>query len=165
MVRHVHCVRGTRQRGVAAVETALVTSLFLLPLTFGMTELGRAIYQYDALAKSARAAARYLAVRDNPANAAQYVLEARNVAVCGRPACGVGSVPVVPGLTIANVVAKLPDDDGGVRKYISTGYGSLDLVTITISPASAPYSFVSLVPFVVPQIAFGPISVTMSQVF
>ena len=40
----------------------------------------------------------------------------------------------------------------------------LNLVTVTIGGPNAPYTFVSLVPFVVPDIAFGPISVTMKQV-
>jgi hypothetical protein len=40
----------------------------------------------------------------------------------------------------------------------------LNLVTVTIGGPNAPYTFVSLVPFVVPDITFGPISVTMKQV-
>lgn len=155
----------SRERGVAGVEAALVTTFFLFPLTFGMTECGRAIYQYDTLAKSVRAAARYLAAREttDPTLAAQYVLEARNVALCGRPACGNGTTPVLPGLTLNHIVAKLPGDDGGVRGNIPTGYGGLDLVTVTISPAGNSFNFVSAARFVVPNMAFGPISVTMPQ--
>ncbi len=48
-----------QQRGVAAVEFAIVLPILLL-LLLGTAELGRAFYQYDTLVKSIRGAARYL---------------------------------------------------------------------------------------------------------
>ena len=51
-----------RQKGTAIVEFALVLP-FLLLLTFITTEFGRAIWQYNTLAKSVRDAARYLSLQ------------------------------------------------------------------------------------------------------
>lgn len=84
------------QRGVALLEFALVLP-FLLVLTFIVTEFGRAMMQYDTLAKSARQAARYLSVQ----TPGTKIAEARNLVVYGNTA-GTGS-PLVPGLTLANV--------------------------------------------------------------
>ena len=47
-----------KQKGVAAVELALIIGPMLIAF-FGITEIGRALYQYNALVKSARAAVRY----------------------------------------------------------------------------------------------------------
>lgn len=47
------------QRGAAAIEFAFILPLLLVIFT-GMVEFGRAMWHYDALAKSARDAARYL---------------------------------------------------------------------------------------------------------
>lgn len=52
-----------RQRGVAAVELALVI-VFLLLLTAGIVEFGRAFWYYDALTKATRDGARMLSVAD-----------------------------------------------------------------------------------------------------
>ena len=48
-----------RQRGVAAIEFALVIGLLILVLG-GIFEIGRALWQYDALLKATRDGARYL---------------------------------------------------------------------------------------------------------
>ncbi|HJV26053.1 MAG TPA: TadE/TadG family type IV pilus assembly protein [Aromatoleum sp.] len=53
----------TRQRGVAAVELALVI-IFLLLLVAGIVEFGRAFWYYDALTKATRDGARMLSVAD-----------------------------------------------------------------------------------------------------
>lgn len=47
------------QRGAAAIEFAFILPVLLLIFT-GMVEYGRAMWHYDALAKGARDAARYL---------------------------------------------------------------------------------------------------------
>lgn len=49
-----------KQRGLAAVEAAIVLPLLLL-LFIGTAELGRALMHYDTLAKGVRDGARYLA--------------------------------------------------------------------------------------------------------
>ncbi|MCM5572082.1 pilus assembly protein [Burkholderiaceae bacterium FT117] len=158
---------GGRQRGVAAVEMGIVLGLLAI-IVFGITELGRAMYQYDALTKSARAAARYLAVYDSADAAVQG--RARCVAVFGNPDCAAaGVVPAVPGLSVANVAvavgtAGAPGYDASLQG-VETGMGTMDLVRVTIGAPATPYTFVSVVSFVIPDIEFGPISATMPKSF
>ena len=159
--------RFAREGGVAAVEFAFVLGLLVI-IVFGITELGRAMYQYDTLAKSARAAARYLSVYD----AGEVAVQARTrcVAVYGNPDCGAsGNAPVLPGLTDASVDVAEPNP--GATGYdaalqgVETGKGTMDLVRVTIGAPATAYEFVSLVPFVVPNIQFGPITATMPKSF
>lgn len=86
----------TRQNGAAMIELALILPLLLL-LTFITTEFGRAIYQYNSIAKSVRDAVRYLSVQ----TPGTHMDEARNLAVYGNTA-GTGT-PVAPGLAISHV--------------------------------------------------------------
>jgi len=126
------------------------------------------MYYYDALTKSARAAARYLAVYDSANPAVQG--RARCVAVFGNPDCSAtGVVPVVPGLSVANVgvsvsTAGAPGFDAALQA-VDTGMGTMDLVRVTIGAPATPYTFVSVVSFVIPDIEFGPISATMPKSF
>jgi hypothetical protein len=69
-----------RQDGAALVEFALVLPL-LLVLTFVTTEIGRALYQYNTLAKSVRDAARYLSLK-KPGNTVAAT-QAKNLVVYG----------------------------------------------------------------------------------
>ena len=149
------------QRGVAAVELGLLLGVVLLPIVFGITEIGRSMYQYEALTKSARAAARYLAVKD--VKAAATLAETRCIAVYGVAVAtcdGTDRTPAVPGLTTANVLIATPDTAPGLRN-VETGSGAMDIVTVTISPANAPYRFVSIIPWIFPSIDFAPISAAM----
>lgn len=86
------------QRGVAIVEFALILPM-LLVMTFITTEFGRALYQYNSVAKSVRDAARYLS-QQTPGTRAT---EAANLVVYGNTA-GTGA-PVAAGLTTGNVAA------------------------------------------------------------
>ena len=47
----------------------------------------------------------------------------------------------------------------GDHQFQPTGSGVVNLVTVTVTG----YTFTSMVPFVVPNIVFGPISATMVQ--
>ncbi|HEU4924296.1 MAG TPA: TadE family protein, partial [Burkholderiales bacterium] len=47
----------TKQQGLALIELGIILAL-LVAITFGITEFGRAIYQYNTLAKAARDGAR-----------------------------------------------------------------------------------------------------------
>lgn len=85
-----------RQTGAAAVEFALVLP-FLLLLTFITTEFGRAIWEYNILAKSVRDAARYLSVQ----TPGTKISEARSLMVYGN-LTNTGT-PVALGLSLANV--------------------------------------------------------------
>lgn len=88
-----------RQRGVAAVEFALILPLLLI-LTFTTTEFGRALYEYDTVAKSVREAARYLSRQ----NEGTHVAEAQNLIVYGYISPPSGAQPLARGLSTTNVM-------------------------------------------------------------
>lgn len=135
-----------RQQGTAMVEFALVLPMLLI-LIFTVTELGRAFYQYNVLAKSVREAARYLSVRSPGVD----VDKAKNILVYGKP--GGGSSPVVPGLSLSNV----PDP-----VWSSAGaFPAFNTVTVSITG----YRFTPLAASVFgigfSNIVFSPIRATM----
>ncbi len=150
--------RRKQQSGLALVEFALTIG-FLLAMVFGITELGRAIYQYDALAKAARDAARFLSTK-SPGNAAS-ISAAVCLAVYGTPACS--GTPLVTGLVVGMV--SVCDAVSCPTTNHAQGTDPVqDFVTVTIGGAPDVFTFQSLVPSVVPSIPFGPIQVTMRQV-
>ena len=94
-----------RQLGLAAVEVAIATPLFLM-LMVATAELGRAFYSYNVITKAAREGARYLAA--NALNGAgevdltaDQVSAAQNLVVYGSPAAG--STPLLEGLKTGDV--------------------------------------------------------------
>jgi Flp pilus assembly protein TadG len=121
------------QVGVALVEFALVLP-FLLLLAFVTTEYGRALYQYNTLAKSVRDAVRFLSIQSPETMTTQ----AQNLVVYGS-VTNTGT-PLVFGLSLAQV--KTPTWQlSGAGPVIRT-------VTVTIAgcATSAPpcYKFVPL---------------------
>jgi hypothetical protein len=148
-----------RQRGVALVELGI--SIFvLITITFGITEFGRAIYQYNTLAKAARDAARFLSTRDPTDTAAKD--QAKCLVVYGHPACT--GTPLVPGLTLAHV--SICDPLACPADHAAQGSAPvLSLVTVSIGgPNATPFTFDSVASFIVPDFSFSPIAVTMRQV-
>lgn len=148
-----------RQRGVALVELGI--SIFvLITITFGITEFGRAIYQYNTLAKAARDAARFLSTRDPTDTDAKD--QARCLVVFGHPACT--GTPLVPGLTLAHV--NICDPLACPADHAAQGSAPvLSLVTVSIGgPNATPFTFNSVASFIVPDFSFSPIAVTMRQV-
>ncbi len=149
----------SRQSGVAAVEFAILL-IPLIMITFGMTEYGRALYQYDTIAKSVRNAARYLTTQA-PGNG---FTTAQNLAVYGNES-GTGPA-LAPGLTTAMVQicdSSFPDATCPGYSAAVNGAG-VNLVSVTIDG----YPFVSVVSLVnlgfgLGSFNFGPISVTMHQ--
>lgn len=142
------------QRGVAAVELGILL-LPLTLLTFGVTEFGRAIYQYNTLVKATRDATRFLSGQGagDPAD----VTVAQCLVVYGNRACTGNAL--VPGLSasMVNICDSSNCDD---HKNQPTGSGVINIVSVTV----ANYPFTSLVPFAVPNFNFGPITTTMRQV-
>jgi hypothetical protein len=124
------------QRGVAIVEFALMLPT-LLVLIFIVTELGRALMQYNTVAKSVRDASRYLSIQLPGTKMA----EARNLVVYGNTS-GSGS-PLVPGLSTSHV----PDPT-----WQAAG---ADPVITTVTVEVSGYSFVPMVPSVF-GIPLGP---------
>lgn len=143
-----------KQKGVALVEFAIVL-LPLVLMVFGITELGRAFYQYNTLAKSTRNAARYLSTQA----AGSGYGEAACLAVTGQ-GCTASGTPLAPGLTAAMVTICDAASCPATHSGIATGSGSINLVTVNITG----FQFTSLVPFVVPTMTFGQIGTTMRQI-
>ncbi len=142
-----------KQKGVAAVELAFLL-IPLITITFGITEYGRAMTQYNTLTKGVRDAARYLSqLPAGPANddAAKCLAAFGNID-CTAP-------PLLPGLAKTNVAITDAVSDPANYLNQATGSGSVNLVKVTVSG----YQFVSLVSFVAPNFTFAPISATMRQ--
>jgi Flp pilus assembly protein TadG len=114
---HFRAGRRQRQQGAAAVEFSLVL-VPLLVLAFGVVEYGRAIYHYDIVAKSVRAASRLIATYD-PSDTTSFSnasTQARCIAVFGKTTCESGATPLAPGLSTSHIkictresVAQCPD--------------------------------------------------------
>lgn len=103
-----------RQRGVAAIETVIVLPILLLAF-LATAEIGRAMFQYNTLAKSVRDGGRYLAtyalddftniIEITPAKEAA----AKNLALYGNQ---VGTGPtVLPDYTIEHLSIDVPNDE------------------------------------------------------
>lgn len=86
------------QQGVALVEFALILPM-LLVMTFMTTEFGRALYQYNALTKSVRDAARYLTTQAP----GSHQEEAANLIVYGTTSPTAATPPLARGLTTSHV--------------------------------------------------------------
>jgi len=146
--------RLSRQKGVAAVEMGIVL-IPLVVLVFGITELGRAFYQYNTLAKGTRDAARFLSAQ-GPGDPNDVAI-AQCMVVYGNGTC-TGS-PLVPGLATSQVsVCDSTNCPGNLAQ--PTGSEVINLVTVSV----VGYAFTSVVPFVVPSLTFNDISTTMRQV-
>jgi hypothetical protein len=152
-----------RQRGVAAVEFGIL----IIPLTlmlFGLTEYGRAIYQYNTLVKATRDAARYLST----VAPGSGLVVAECLVRYGNTAC---SGPLLaPNLTAGMVEICDATNCAGTHALVPTGSGAVNLVTVTISG----FEFRSLINFPIGGlqigagdsnniITFGDISNTMRQ--
>lgn len=149
------------QKGVAAIELAFLLPLMLI-LAFGITELGRALYQYNGLVKATRGAARYLAQQDL-ANSDPGVVrqKTQNIAVCGHENCS-GLPSVVTGLStsLVKICHYAADDCGNApNPYtgVETGQGTVDMASVTIEG----FAFKSMVPWVIKDMTFAPIRTTM----
>lgn len=120
-----------KQRGVAAIEFAFLIVPMLLML-FGVTEYGRAIYQYNTLAKSVRDATRHLTAH-TPGTGWS---EAQNLAVCGYTDCS-GHDALAPNLDTGMVeicdATNIDDCPGVPHSGVSTGQGTVNLVTVKIA--------------------------------
>ena len=152
------------QRGVAAVELGLLL-VPLIWIVFGISEYGRAFYEYNTIVKNARSAARYLTLVA-PGNTTE-ITKAKNLVVYGNTT---GGTKLVAGLSISNVyVCDSKVSDGLLCKADEqamqfTGSGNVNLVKVMVKNVT----FASLVPGLVPGLdsglVFGPISLTMAQV-
>lgn len=135
-----------RQQGAALIELALILPLLLL-LTFITTEFGRAVYQYNTIAKSVRDAVRYISIQ----TPGTHTAEARNLIVYGNTA-GTGA-PLAPGLSLAHVA--LPTwQAAGTTPVINT-------VTVTVSGYTFQSLFASVFGIPFGSFNYNDISATM----
>lgn len=158
-----------RQNGAAAVEFAILL-IPLLILGFGTFEYGRALYQYNALVKSVRSAARILS-EHSPSDAAYtaHLEEARCLSVFGTTNCAQGSQALAAGLTKSNIKicdrVNWSDCTGTAQsdyKDVPTGFGNINLVAVRVT--GYRYSMLGL-PFIANdhELDFGPIEAVMRQ--
>lgn len=140
------------QRGVAAVEFALVIGLVVF-IFFGATELGRALYQYNALVKAARAAAREYSLAGPVGTIGSREQQAQCIAVYAISPCAKARKEdqVMDGLTMDKVAMT-----SGSSYLIGSEY-PYTYGCATISE----FHFVSLVPWF--DMTFAPIAVCMRQ--
>jgi Flp pilus assembly protein TadG len=146
-----------RQRGGAAVEFGLLLIPMVI-LAFSTAEYGRAVYQYNAIAKSTRDAARYLS-QFAPGDATRTA-EAKCLVTRGDTSCTLPEL--LPGLASATVTVSDRLSDPANYQYQKTGRGIVNLVSVAVTG----YTFTTLipVPFIAKDITFGQISATMTQV-
>lgn len=151
------------------IEFAAILPLLVL-LVFGITEYGRALYEYDTLAKSVRSAVRHLSEKASGDLKAQAA--ARCLAVYGSysdsnpsgTSAGditCGSVKLLPNLTPAMVdicdAVNASQCPGQPHATVSTDNGNgtangpANLVTVRITA----YPFNSLFEFVLSDLTFG----------
>lgn len=168
-MKAIRTMKQKRQRGVAAVEMAIIL-LPMLILCFGIIEIGRALYFYNGLVKSTRGAVRYLTaqnLKSPPAGvtAESIRLRARSLALCGAADCS-GLPPLVPGLTLAHIRVCDPVACPTTHNSVATGQGSADLVSVAIGGTGAtPYTFTFMIPGAGPELTFTPVSTTMVSQF
>jgi Flp pilus assembly protein TadG len=134
------------QRGVAIVEFALVLPMLVL-MMYIVIELGRALMEYNTVAKSVRDAGRYLSIQ----LPGTKFTEAKNLVVYGNTA-GTGS-RLLSGLNTG-----LVDDPtwqpAGTDPVITTV--TVQVRNYTFTPMTASVFGIPVGPF-----TFGPIGATM----
>lgn len=133
------------ERGAAAVELAILI-IPLMILGAGMTEIGRALYDYNEIVTATRDAARFLSMQ--PPGAGEEA--ARCLAVHGNPTCS--GEPILPGLETSMVKIEY-------ESAVPTGHGSIDLVNVRVEG----FAFASMIPSIVADLTFAPIGTTMRQ--
>lgn len=138
-----------RQRGVAAVEFAILLIPLLLMLC-GVAEFGRAIYQYDALTKATRGATRYLS-QFSPDDAGYPAAQAKCMAVHGNTGCT--GAPLVVGLSTAMVVICDRVDAAGCPGMTFANVNTYD----NGAGAGVPAGTVNLVAVKITGFAYSPI--------
>ena len=136
-------INSGKSRGAVVVEFAVVLPLLLI-LALSIGEFGRALYQYNALAKSARDAVRFIS-QQNPSqsNYNDKIAEAKDLAVYGP----VGNTPLVPGLSTDMIDITYPVESG------------FQMVRVTI--VDYPFSFIF--GWIGTTMTFDPIQATMRQ--
>jgi Flp pilus assembly protein TadG len=151
-----------QQKGVAAVELAVLL-IPLIVIASGVTELGRAFFQYNALVKGTRDGVRFLTMKGplDPADpsSAGDIAQAKCLVVYGNEGCD--GTARVPALTTGMITICDAATCPATHSAQPTGSGVVNLVTVTITG----YTFTPLLSLVLSSpIPFNDISTTMRQV-
>ena len=151
-----------KQEGAVAVELGVLLIPLIL-IAFGITEFGRAFFEYNAITKGTRDGVRFLTMKGplDPADpsSASDITQAKCMVVHGNPGCS--GAARVPYLTAAMVNICDSWTCPATHAAQPTGTGVVNLVSVTVSG----YAFTPLVPFIMPNpLTFGDISTTMRQV-
>jgi len=124
------------------MEFAMVLPLVLL-VVFGITEFGRAYYQYNTLSKAIRNGARYMS---SHTYSSANIANAQNMVVYGQTS-GSGT-PVLPGLTTATIAVT---PSGGTTPYSELNPPQ----EVTVGAVNYPFN--SLAPGVISlNVTFSP---------
>lgn len=130
-----------KQRGVAIVEFALVVPLLLI-LTFITTEFGRAVYQYNTLAKSVRDAARYLSIQ----TPGTHQTEAANLIVYGKTMATPGTDrPLAVGLELSHVAAPVwaPAGSTPTINTVTVGVTNYTFTPLVVNAFGLPFGTIT----------------------
>jgi len=122
ITRAIGWLRG--EDGHALAELAIIVP-FLLVMLAAVCEIGRFFQNYTTLAKSTRAAARY--VSNHPLTPLELD-RAQSVAVCGKLACTDADKPLLPNLSKGNICIE------------KTGSPKILTVTVRIPRTGSPCS-------------------------
>ncbi|WP_175405038.1 TadE family protein [Salinimonas lutimaris] len=123
-----------QQRGLAAIEFSLVAPIMFL-LIFATAELGRMLYQYNALTNAVRDAGRYLSDRAYEGNTGIPTLtesvknRASNLIIAGNT---LGQNELLPGLTNADIQYSL----NGEMVTVAVSYNWTPIFSDTLFSAS-----------------------------
>jgi Flp pilus assembly protein TadG len=130
MSRNVH-----HEKGQALVEMAFALLIFMF-IIFGITEFSRALYTYNTIINTTRAAARWAVVNVTGSADATNIAKVKNMVVYGDPNTSSGN-PLLAGLTtsLVNVSIQTIDAD-------SSGVAMSQKISVTVSG----YQFRFIVP-------------------
>jgi hypothetical protein len=126
-----------REDGGALAELAILVPFLALMLA-GVSELGRYFENYNTLAKSTRAGARYLS---NHKLDATEVARAQSLVVCGKLSCGVGDTPLLPNLSASNVCIESTGSPKVLNVTVKIPRTGADCTPMAGTVAGTPYTY------------------------
>lgn len=157
-LRTARLAKACHQRGVVAVEAALMTLPMVLMVLVAI-DFARVVYNYNIIVKATRDAVRILSAFDPTVPGEYPTALARTRVVYGQDAAS--GAKLLDGLNNGIVqICDRVDSSGctGTFANVATGAGSINLVRVEVDG----YQFQPLFGTgLVPSVTFGPIGTTM----